>query len=243
MMRKTYCYVFFSACALGYCAAARAQLAQSPPPTAEIRGVLRLQKNKPISGALVTASPVPPAEGSRPATKVSVLTDKDGAFRITGLGGGAYRLCVMSPKDDVLDPCEWSATPLTVTLKAGALVDNVDLAVKKGKILKIRIDDADRAVPTPSQPRPDAFLQLGVKTPDGVLHRGRFLSSDRQGHNYVVLVDPSAKLKLAVDSYNCDVTDDNDKKMGPDSAADVKSDDASLDKGFHFKAAKPKKNP
>src|SRR5438552_3769316 len=82
--------------------------------TGTISGNVVDQSQKAVRLAVVTAirNGLPPFSKS---TKSSV----DGAFQFQGLLPGAYSLCIQTPDDLYLDPCQWDGTPTTITLASG----------------------------------------------------------------------------------------------------------------------------
>jgi hypothetical protein len=112
----------------------------------------------------------------------------------------------------------------------------VEVEVPRGKTLRIRLEDPDDVVPTPSRARADAFVQFGARSADGVFHRARLVSSDARGHNYELVVPPNADLELVADARNLDLSDDKGARVQSGRGAGLKSDDATLKKEMRFQA-------
>lgn len=195
----------FATIALGISALAFPLLAQSAPGAVEIHGVVKLKDGAPLTSALITAKPV--YKDGQPAMGASVLTGKDGAFRLTGLSGGAYRICIFSPKDHVLDPCEWSETPPEVDVPPGAIVPAFELTAAQGVALKIRADDFAGAAPGQEAQRKNTPFQPTVRSANGKLHKLRMVSSDSSGSDYELVVPPDAEVQLVMEAYNLQVFD------------------------------------
>jgi hypothetical protein len=208
--------------------------AQSAARTSEISGVVKLKDGSPLASGLVTAQQVVTRAQTESASGASVLTGKDGSFRLTGLPGGSYRLCIFSPKDEVLDPCEWSAPPPLVQVAAGGAASGVSLVAARGVTLKIRIDDFSSAAPTRQKPRNDAYLQPGVRSADGAVHNCRLVASDRVGHSYEVVVPPGADLQFHADAYNLQVSDQFGAAVSSSHPGPIRADAATVAAGLHY---------
>lgn len=225
--------------ALGLLALTPIVWAQSEGKTAEIRGSVKLKDGSPLTSALVTARPVPKDGKFQTPTGASVLTAKDGSFRLTGLSGGVYHICVFSPKDETLDPCEWSETPPQVEIPAGGAASALDVVVVRGVKLKLRVDDFAGLSPTRQKPRRDAFLQPGVRSANGALHRCRLVSSDRTGHDYEVLVPRNAEVQVQIDSYNLQVVDQSGAAVTRTRLQKITANDRGLAAPLRFHVTQP----
>lgn len=229
----------FAKVTLGIAALTVLTWAQSKSNTAEIRGSVKLQGGALLTSALVTAKPVPKDGKFQTASGASVLTGKDGSFRLVGLSGGVYHICVFSPKDETLDPCEWSETPPQIEIPPGGVVPALDLVVVRGVTLKFRIDDLSGVAPTKQKPQKDAFLQPGVRSANGVFHRCRLISSDRTGHDYHVVVPRGADFDVQIDAYNLQVTDQSGETVTRNRSPKITANEATLAAPLRFRVTRP----
>ena len=148
------------------CAVHAAMAQTGPPAPAGIAGtVVDLKTSKPIPAALVMAS----RSGASRLTRTT-KSGGDGAFRIDGLMGGSYSLCVQPSGDQYLDPCQWSGTPTTVALAAGQNAGGILLKLTQASLVNIQVRDAQKVLNqlTRDGRRPD--LSIGVWGPNGLYY-------------------------------------------------------------------------
>ena len=123
-----------------------------------------------------------------------------GAFQISPLLPGTYRICVQVPGTAWLNPCEWGLRPSTVTVSSTQLEAVVPVVLKKGALVPIRIDDASQLLTQHEGTTPGAHLLLGVINDMQALHLARLVSQDTNGRNHEILIPFGASLKLVATS-------------------------------------------
>jgi hypothetical protein len=212
--------------------------AQDPLGKSGIQGTVRVRGGKLVARLFVTAQSTDLDRPPDQRRGGGVWTAADGTFKITGIDDGAYRLCVFGPADEVLDPCQWSDAPPVVRVPVAGVATDVEVEVPRGKTLRIRLDDPDDVVPTPSRARADAYVQFGARSAAGVFHQARLVSSDGRGHNYELVVPPNADLEFVADARNLDLSDEMGTRVQPGRGVGLKSDDATLKKEMRFRAKK-----
>jgi hypothetical protein len=77
---------------------------------------------------------------------------------------------------------------------------NLAVLLKKGAVLLIRINDADRFLPQNEGKRPGAHLLLGVPTDAFTFHPAALVSQDSNGRNHQIVVPFNTLVKLVVHS-------------------------------------------
>lgn len=134
--------------------------------TAGIQGtVLDARTQKPIPAALVIAS----RAGAPPFTR-NTKSGGDGAFQVQGLTAGDYSLCVQAAVDQYLDPCLWSGSPTTVSLRSGQNATGILLKLTAASVLSIQLKDPQKVLSQTTRDgrRPD--LSVGVWGPGGLYY-------------------------------------------------------------------------
>jgi len=150
-----------------------------------------------VSLLLVTAAP---ARGLV-AKDWLAATGVDGSFRFTGLFPGRYRVCAQAPEGPWLGTCEWSpdAAP-TVELTAAVPVVNLTVALKRGVVLPIRVDDPSGYLGRHEGKTPGAHLLVGIGGGGALFHPASPVKSDANGRDYQVLVPEGTPLTLVMSS-------------------------------------------
>lgn len=78
------------------------------------------------------------APGESAARGVAV-TDQSGRFEVASLPAGQYQVCLTVPDGAYLDPCKWETG--TIVEVDGAAVGVVKMVLKRGVLLRVRIND------------------------------------------------------------------------------------------------------
>ena len=127
---------------------------------------------KPVPASLVIAS----RAGGAPFTR-NTKSGADGAYQIQGLTPGNYLVCVQVSGDQYLNPCEWNGSPGAVTLGSGQAATGIKIALTPASVLKVQVNDAQKALSqvTKDGRRPD--LNVGVWGPRGIYYPARAVSS------------------------------------------------------------------
>ena len=79
-------------------------------------------------------------EPASPLTVASIGLGRDGAFGLTSLPPGTYRVCVQSSDGDFVDPCAWGLATPSVTVAGNQRIAAQRYALTKGVRLKVRIE-------------------------------------------------------------------------------------------------------
>lgn len=129
----------------------------------------------------------------------------DGSFALTALPDGAYLVCVDVPAGGYLDPCLWSrGIALKVSLRQAVPLGHIVL--KKGAVLRVRINDANHLLP-PASLISSSKLIIGIKTSVGAFYPARLVSADQTGRDLMITVPFDAPLKFWIFSRQVKMTD------------------------------------
>jgi len=172
----------------------------------------------PVGGALVTAYLQASGTGGKFAPVFNALTGADGSFAMKGVPAGEYLLCAEKASAALLNPCQWSATPNTVTVAAGADA-SVALTAQTGVAMTIRVNDPNGLLA--SNPSLDDIL-INARTTSGLHVLAVLESKESYGKTMTVLVPQDAPINLMVYSSTLSLTDDQgDSFTTPNAAVTV----------------------
>ncbi len=110
------------------------------------------------------------SRGRAPPFSKHTKSGGDGAFTIQGLAAGKYSLCVQAAGDAYLDPCQWSGTPVTVTLVAGQTSAGNAVRLTSASILHVQVQDPQTALSQKTKDGRQPELRLGVWGPRGLYY-------------------------------------------------------------------------
>lgn len=136
------------------------------------------------------------------------MANASGAFTVTGLPAGSYRVCVQASAEDFLNPCQSSDEPATVEVSAGQRVSGLELRLRRGKRIDVRIDDPQGALAAGENPTVNAQVVVGVFGPNGIFQPARVTSSDASGRTHSVVVPLDTDLKLSVSGRKLVIDDE-----------------------------------
>jgi hypothetical protein len=97
-----------------------------------------------LGGVIVTAT----RAGLPPASQ-TVVSGPDGSFEFAALPKGTYTFCAQVPAGGYLDPCNWGAVPLQVSLPA---VQSSGIVVRMvaGSVVHVRVQDPQQLLSSTS---------------------------------------------------------------------------------------------
>lgn len=181
--------------------------------TGSIQGIVSDATGAMLGGTYVTAR----LRGLPPLAQ-TVKSAADGTFLITALSPGTYSVCVQSPGGGFLDPCDWAATPPSVTLAAGQKSVGNNIKLKAGSILKVRLLDPTQSLGQKNKEGKDPHLMVGV------WHRGSFhpvhgAGKDSAGADFQLTVPRDSLLTLAVTSKDLALGDTGGAALAGNSAS------------------------
>lgn len=174
-----------------------------------IRGRVLDEQGRPVYGAVVQTSRQPGLAAESALTVAQGESKGDGSFELTGLNPGIYRLCVQQMGSALLDPCEWSETPVTVQLSRGGVLEGVDVRVEFGEMLRIAIEDPQETLKAEeaATKRKTSFLYVAIRSRAGNLRRARLLRTTAGGYELGVAAPKDREAQLFVAGHNLTLKD------------------------------------
>ena len=174
----------------------------------QITGQIDGPDGKPLPGAVVSAHLVPSGTAKVKASAASAVTATSGSFSISNLAPGTYRICAQSPTVAALDPCQWSATPPTITVSSGQPAKLPTVTLAKGHPVQVHIDDPQQLLVTNAK-KPGVHLLVGVWTPKGLFVAMPITSTQATGRDHQTFIPYDTPLTLSVHSKAFKMTDAN----------------------------------
>ena len=145
---------------------------------------------------------------------------KDGSFTISNLPAGTYSICATVSGRRHMDPCAWSAAPVTIPVTDGQAVTGYRLVVNKGEPVQVRLNDPGSALTAVAQPnQPAPHVQLGFFTTRGLFEPLVETGKDATGHNLQGFIPPNTPVPLYVGGKGVQVADSTGKALDPNGAS------------------------
>lgn len=192
-----------------------APVAAQIPPSAAIRGAVTDDKGRALSGVLVTAV----LNAGPPLARTSTSA-ADGSFQIQGLPAGPYSLCAQLPAGGYLDPCQWSLNPTSLTLIAKQVSTGNAVTLRKGSIVKIRMQDPGRLLAQKTRDGRQPHLLIAVPALRG-LNAAQQTGKDSNGADYEVTVPNDSSLTIQVVSRDLKLGDKLGNPLANNSAREA----------------------
>jgi hypothetical protein len=215
--------------------------AQSTAPTGTLHVVARDETGLPLPGARVAYHRVVALTGvgrqAVPAPGEAVVhsvasADANGASALPGLPAGNYVLCGWVPSRPYLDPCKWGVMP-QMKISPNA-VSSTTLVLRKGALLKVRINDPQRLIPqTKDGPLGGPFI-VGVKFGRGAFIGAENTGLDPAGRDYQMAIPVGQQLYLWIFSHRFSLTDAANKAVDVSGVPAAFQASATADQVFTF---------
>jgi hypothetical protein len=142
---------------------------------------------------------------------------RDGTFALSGIPAGRYEICVDAPHQLILDPCRWGTTE-RITVAAGSAVTGVNLTVRRGYLLRVRVRDPGQILPAAVGGIAGAALQMTVQTREGRYENLRMQGIDATGRTHYLVIPYDRPLLLEASSTGLALSDANNQRYTNDSA-------------------------
>ena len=148
-------------------------------------------------------------EPASPLTVASIGLGRDGAFGLTSLPPGTYRVCVQSSDGDFVDPCAWGLATPSVTVAGNQRIAAQRYALTKGVRLKVRIDDPNGHLQQKASETVVPHVLVGVLSPSGSLLPMVPTQANRAGLDYEMVIPLGTAIKFTTFSKLVDLEDEN----------------------------------
>lgn len=176
--------------------------------TATMSGIVTDVNNNPIDSIVVMYTLGPNLQSNGLPPSGGMLAGTDGTFSFSNLAPGLYYLCAYAPpQKSVLDSCEWTFSPPTVTLTTGQNQTGVQIVLQPGVRLQLRVNDLAQVLPVPVLGRKGNALQTSLTDAGGFYHAMPLRSFDATGFNYEMVVPAAMALTMQFGGTGLALTD------------------------------------
>jgi hypothetical protein len=172
-----------------------------------IQGNVVDEGGNPVSGVRVRLQPVEIRSAADAALTRDVETPADGGFSFENVQSGRYRACVQAPGSLWLNPCQWEPDDAPIELSAGQAYRGLQLRVRQGALVQIRVNDPSRLLPS-DETNAAVQLLVGVSTASGIFYPAQVVGVEPQGRNLALAVPRDAPLQLSVYARGIQLTDE-----------------------------------
>lgn len=159
------------------------------------------EDGKGIAGAYVTVLRVARSHAGRyPAANPGAQTWSDGGFAFKGLESGSYRLCAQLPFSSLLHTCNWDTANVVVKILSAEIRDGITLVMKKGLLLKIKLDDPGGHLNENIGKTKGASVSVGLREGRKPILFLSPMTKEKGGWNYQTAIPFNTALQLHVRS-------------------------------------------
>ena len=130
----------------------------------------------------------------------ATASDDTGAFVFRDLPNGDYTLCADAYAGGWLNPCVWGRRPLSARLSQNQRSMRVDIRLKRGAIVRIRLDDPAKLLAQHQGKTAGAEVLMGVSGDNFMFFPASITAQDEAGRTYGLLVPFAQPVKLAITS-------------------------------------------
>lgn len=191
MMRT---WILWSALAL----ASTPSLAQN---TASVAGTVTDEKGAGVVGLQVVVHRL-----TLPPFSARATTSAGGNYSLSGMPAGGYKICVQSPSQAYVDPCEWSRRQQQFHVNQGQALTKIAVKVQAGTVVPVQVMDAGHLLEAPVngvQPK----LLVGYFTPSGIFRPSLMTQKTAQGRTYSAAIPLDTEVKFHFGVQHAQVLD------------------------------------
>ena len=179
-----------------------------------ISGTVKGVDGSVVNAGLVTATlRSAPVSRRRGTTSVQASILPDGSFSLPSLSSGVYQICTQTPRTIWLNSCEWGSHGTTASISPDQPSAQVHIALAKGEVLTIRVNDARQYLNAHEGITAGAHVLLGIHTGLGPFRQAWVASSDAAGRTYQLLLPYDRPLSVMVSSGFFQLTDSTGKPI------------------------------
>jgi len=191
--------------------------------TAILAGTVRDEAGVPVEASVSIAT-----QGLRQ----QAITAPDGAFQFSNLRTGTYVICARvtgrnaRPQDEpFVDSCLWQdRTALKVSLAPGENRQGVNLPLKHGYLLKVRVNDPGRLLPPAVGKTAGNHLYITLAAPSSLGQHVPIIGEDSAGRDHGIVIPYDTPHKLVIHSSTFVVQDGNGRDINASAASDVRAE-------------------
>ncbi len=179
-----------------------------------IGGSVRGSDGTVVTSGLVHALRVGGGPAPRVArTAATAAIQSDGTFQIPSLYDGTYQICTQTPGKDWLNSCEWGGTGNTALLTPSQANLQIAIALTKGAVVWIRVNDPGQLLLANEGKTPGAHLLVGVGTDVHYFQTAMVVAQDSSARTYQLLLPFDRSLAIVVNSARFQLADANGKAL------------------------------
>src|SRR5262249_17440277 len=138
-----------------------------PLATGGLSGSVMDDKGKSVPNAAISISLLPSGQLA-PAFFTNTRTGEDGRFQVSGIPPGAYQICAQTSTVGIIDSCQWGTPAATATVQAGTTAAAPPIALTKGHLVHVRVNDPLGLLQASEAVVQGAHLLIGVWTSKGL---------------------------------------------------------------------------
>lgn len=169
----------------------------------------RIFISRALSSALPHVSGAPVITG--PLVKTT-MTDDNGQFVAAYLPDGSYVVCAQAAAPGLLDPCHWAASAPRFTITAGKAVTGVQVAMAKGAVVAIHVDDPQQLL-APAKGAAESDLRVYLVTAQGHHYEAFIVAHEAKSRDHAITVPFGSPITLSVFGPHLTVNDESGKAV------------------------------
>ena len=126
------------------------------------------------------------------------MSDNNGAFTVPSLPPGNYVACAEPYTPGLLDPCQWGTSAPTFTVTSGHATSGVAIALAKGAVIPIHVNDPQQLLKPVRSGRVDPACRIHLVTAKGVHYEAVIVSQGAGSRDHATTVPYGTQFSLQV---------------------------------------------
>lgn len=180
---------------------------------ATLQGTVLADYGRPIPQIVVGVFKSSAAGPIKTFTSYSAVTDIAGRFTVSIPESGNFIICAGSPKDALLNSCDWPTIIPSVQIPAGNGTVTKTITLQTGITLYFRFNDPSGLLSRPNNSATGS-VSVGVWDSRGIFFQAYPTSADSKGFNYELVVPASQSFRLSVRGAGVQVLDATGTLLG-----------------------------